>query len=195
MKDALQRITTKENSSLLLQLVERVESAMATANQTSVSRLETSIVSIPTVKPQRVVLQIECNRDFYKMKKNVTVIEMGSGLCSDSQIQRWNLCIFSSLMELVVGDDCLQFVKELILVGFACLEKVVFGMRCFTNASGCLEISDCGALRSVEIGGGSCVNWGGFVMKDCGVEEVSIGDGCFVNCENVVFESERLIQV
>ena len=26
-------------------------------------------------------------------------------------------------------------------------------------------------------------------MKNCGVEEVSIGDGCFVNCENTVFEN------
>ena len=27
-------------------------------------------------------------------------------------------------------------------------------------------------------------------MKNCGVEEIRIGDGCFVNCENTVFESE-----
>ena len=29
------------------------------------------------------------------------------------------------------------------------------------------------------------------MMKDCdSIQEVSIGDGCFVNCENTVFESE-----
>ena len=26
-------------------------------------------------------------------------------------------------------------------------------------------------------------------MRNCGVIEVSIGDGCFVSCENTVFES------
>ena len=35
-----------------------------------------------------------------------------------------------------------------------------------------------------------CVNWSSFTLKNCEVVEVSIGDGCFVNCESVVFESE-----
>ena len=42
----------------------------------------------------------------------------------------------------------------------------------------------------MKVGDGSCVEWRGFVMRDCGVEEVSIGDGCFMNCENTVLESE-----
>ena len=54
---------------------------------------------------------------------------------------------------------------------------------------GCFEMSDCERLRSVVIGGGCCVKWSSFVVRDCGVEEVSIGDGCFVNCEKSVFES------
>ena len=40
------------------------------------------------------------------------------------------------------------------------------------------------------IGSGCCVDWSSFLLKNCGVVEVSIGDGCFVNCENTVFESE-----
>ena len=40
------------------------------------------------------------------------------------------------------------------------------------------------------------MNWNGFVMKDCeSVEEVSVGDGCFMSCENIVFDSECSIQV
>ena len=35
------------------------------------------------------------------------------------------------------------------------------------------------------------MHWSGFVMKDCGVEEVEIGDGCFVDCEKAVFEGGR----
>ena len=64
------------------------------------------------------------------------------------------------------------------------------GMRCFCESEGGLfEGSGCKKLKSVKVGDGSCVDWSGFVMKDCGVIEVSIGDGCFVNCENTVFES------
>ena len=40
------------------------------------------------------------------------------------------------------------------------------------------------------------MNWSEFVMRDCEVaEEVSIGNGCFVNCESVVFESWCLIEM
>ena len=40
------------------------------------------------------------------------------------------------------------------------------------------------------VGEGCCVNWSSFVMRNCdSLQEVSIGDGCFVRCENTVFES------
>ena len=32
----------------------------------------------------------------------------------------------------------------------------------------------------------SCVGWSEFVMSNCGVEEMDIGDGCFVNCEKTM---------
>ena len=53
------------------------------------------------------------------------------------------------------------------------------------------EMSECEKLKSVVIGGGCFVNWSSFTLKNCGVVEVSIGDGCFVSCENTVFESKR----
>ena len=72
--------------------------------------------------------------------------------------------------------------------GFACLESVAIGSECFTKGMGVLEMSHCDGLKSVRIGKGSFVHWSGFVLRDCGVEEVEIGDGCFVDCEKVVFE-------
>ena len=98
--------------------------------------------------------------------------------------------MYAGLRELVVGDDCLPYVEGFELRGLKCLERVEIGARCFTKTSGCFEVSGCEMLKSVMIGSGCCVDWNGFVMKNCGVEEVSIGDGCFVNCENTVFESE-----
>ena len=98
--------------------------------------------------------------------------------------------MYPGLKELVVGDDCLQCVKGFELSEFKCLEKVEIGARCFTKTSGCFEVIDCGVLRRFVIGKESCVKWTSFVIKDCdSIQEVSIGDGCFVNCENTVFEN------
>ena len=197
VKDSIDRIRNKGNSFLLLQLAEKVGNAVDSKNPEgfrldapSVNMIGMSVVNKPMVKPKRVALVMNTDEDFFKVNGNVTAIEMKNELCNDSQIQRWNVKVFSKLTELVVGDNCLQFVKELKLVGFGLLESVSFGSKCFTKAlNGCFEVSGCGALKSVKMGDGCCAKWSSFVMRNCGMEEVSIGDGCFVNCENTVFES------
>ena len=200
VKDSIDRIRNKGNSSLLFQLAERVGTVVNNTdtkdvitdaqNSPSVNVIGMSIVNKPMVKPKRVALVVKTNKDFFEVDSDITAIEMKSGLCNDSQIQRWNVKVYPKLTELVVGDNCLQFVKELKLVAFGLLESVSFGSKCFTKTlNGCFEVSGCGALRSVKMGDGCCVKWSSFVMKNCGVEEVSIGDGCFVSCENTVFES------
>ena len=192
----MERIRNKGSSSLLLQLAERVENAAEIRNPQSFRSQPVTQPSLNVMEMNMMtdvhgtVLEIKTMRDFFKMSGRVTVIKMASGLCNDSAIQEWNLSVFSKLVELVVDDNCLQFVKGLKLVGFVSLERVAIGMKCMCESEGCFEVSDCGALRSVVIGGGCCVKWSSFVMRNCGVEEVSIGDGCFVNCEKTVFESE-----
>ena len=192
----MERIRNKGNSSLLLQLAERVENAAEVRNPQSFRSQPVTQPSLNVVEMNMMtdvhgtVLEIKTMKDFFKMSGRVTVIKMASGLCNDIAIQEWNLSVFSKLVELVVDDNCLQFVRELRLNAFKCLEKVAIGMKCMCESEGCFEASDCGALRSVVIGGGCCVKWSSFVMKNCGVIEVSIGDGCFVNCEKTVFESE-----
>ena len=192
----MERIQNKGNSSLLLQLAERVENAAEVRNPQSFRSQQVNQPSLNVVEMNMMtdvhgtVLEIKTMRDFFKMSGRVTVIKMVSGLCNDSAIQEWNLSVFSKLVELVVDDNCLQFVKGLKLVGFVSLERVAIGMKCMCESEGCFEVSDCEKLKSVVIGGGCCVKWSSFVMKNCGVIEVIIGDGCFVSCEKTVFESE-----
>ena len=192
----MERIQNKGNSSLLLQLAERVGNAAEMRNPQPFRSQPVTQPSLNVVEMNMMtdvhgtVLEIKTMRDFFKMNSRATVIEMKSGLCNDSQIQEWNLNAYSRLVELVVGDDCIQFVKGLKLVGFVSLERVAIGMKCMCESEGCFEMSDCEKLKSVVMGGGCCVKWSSFVMRNCGVEEVSIGDGCFVNCEKTVFESE-----
>ena len=200
----MERIQNKGNSSLLLQLAERVGNAAEMRNpqsfrsqpvtQPSLNVVGMSTVSRAVTDVDGAVLEIKTMRDFFKMNSRATVIEMKSGLCNDSAIKEWNLSAYSKLVELVVGDDCIQFVKGLKLVGFVSLERVAIGMKCMCESDGCFEVSDCEKLRSVVIGGGCCVKWSSFVMRNCdSIEIVSIGDGCFVNCENTMFESESSV--
>ena len=52
---------------------------------------------------------------------------------------------------------------------------------------------ECGATQRVKMGclNESCASWRFFTLKDSdNIQEVSIGDGCFVCCEKTVFESE-----
>ena len=183
----MEQIRNTGSSLLLLQLAERMKNPQL-VNQPSLTATETSAIT----DVDGAVLEISTVKDFFKVNSRVTAIEMKPGLCNDSQIQEWNLSAYSKLVELVVGDDCIQFVKGLKLVGFVRLERVAIGMRCMCKNEGCFEVSDCDKLRSVKMGDGCCVKWSSFVMKNCdSIQEVSIGDGCFVNCENTVFESER----
>ncbi|KAM7452898.1 hypothetical protein BLSTO_06361 [Blastocystis sp. subtype 1] len=110
------------------------------------------------------------------------------GMCNDRDIDKLDLSACRNLVEWVVEEKCFQFVMELKMSEFRCLESVAIGSECFTTGMGVFEMSHCDGLKSVRIGKGSFVHWSGFVMRDCGVEEVEIGDGCFVDCEKVVFE-------
>lgn len=137
--------------------------------------------------------QMNSNRDFFKMNSRVTHIEMKPGLCNEEQMEHWDLATFCRLRELIVGDGCLQFAKELTLKEMNLLERVCVGKRCFTNTSeGHFDVLNCSALKSIAIGDGSCAQWSCFSVKQCeNVEEVCIGDGCFLFGDTVVFEGER----
>ena len=196
MKDAVERIRDKGNSSLLLQLADRVGNVTPPPNDEiteSMNVIGVTILNKPMTQEDKVraehVLRINDEDDLFIGKPNTDAIYMKSGLCNDPDIVEWKLDAYPELRELVVGDDCLQCVKGFELSEFKCLEKVEIGARCFTKTSGCFEVNGCEKLRRFVIGKESCVKWSSFVMKNCGVIEVSIGDGCFVNCENTVFES------
>ncbi len=87
------------------------------------------------------------------------------------------------LCELIIGDGCFRNVKGLELRGKKYLEKVEIGSGCFSKSKGVMKVVECVKLKHLSIGSDSCVGWSEFVLRDCAVEEVEIGDGCFVNCE------------
>lgn len=134
-------------------------------------------------------VRIKDDEHLRSISPEAEVITLSDDVYGDSNLVAWDLSPFTHLKELVIGADCLLHVKEMVLEGFACLEKVEIGSGCFMmTGSGKFEISDCEALELVSIHNNTCVNWTSFTMKNCSVVEVNIGDGCFVHCENTVFE-------
>ena len=199
MKDAAERIVNAGISWILLEMAKRIGnvvkeeesgSGVVSENVVAMTQIRQEFDEVG-LKSNEHTLIVKKDEDLVGLDVGNEVIRVMNGVCNDPDIEEWSLNDCSSrLRELVLGDDCLQYVSELKLVGFGSLERVEIGMRCFCESeSGCFEVSSCKRLRSVKVGDGSCVDWSGFVMRDCGVEEVSIGDGCFMNCENTVFES------
>ena len=219
MKDAIERIMNKGKSVLLSQLADKVESTQSVCNSvvsgpavsSGVNVVPMSIAPNPmpreqpqssgiNVVPVTVInkpieyeneLVVKEDEDIYDANSTTERIVVKNGVSNHPDIYEWDLSECERLVELVVGNDCLQYLNEWKLSGLKCLEKVEFGGGCMCKSEGgAFEVSECEKLRSVVVGGGCCVNWSSFTLKNCEVVEVSIGDGCFVNCESVVFESE-----
>ena len=186
------------NSSLLYELAKQVGTVVSDGKKGN-EPVSENVVAMSVigsgVESKRRVLSIQSDEDLVLFNGETEVIRIASASCNDPDIESWDLYDCSRLRELVLGSECLQYVNELVLNEFRCLEKVEMGSGCYSKSeSGLLEVSGCAKLKSVVIGGGCCVKWSSFVMRDCGVEEVSIGDGCFVNCENTVLESGCLVR-
>ena len=257
------------NSPILLELATRVGNAAPQEQATpSMNVVGMTMINAPMNPYDRVnaehVLHVNDDNDLFEEDERIDAIRVKSEVGNDPDIVKWNLELYPRLKELVVGDDCVWYVKGLKVSGFKSLVRVVIGSGCFARTKngcfevsecgvlrsvvigkescgewsgfvlrdcervaevvigercfqllrewtlsglgglekveigmgcgckkkgGCFEVSECERLRSVVIGGGCCVKWSSFVLRDCGVEEVSIGDGCFVSCEKSVFES------
>ena len=203
MKDAAERVVNAGNSWILLEMAKRIGnvvkeeesgSGVVSENVVAMTRIGEAFDEVG-LKSNAHTLIVKNDEDLVGLDVGNEVIRVMNGVCNDPDIEGWNLNDCSSrLRELVLGNDCLQYVKKLKLVGFGNLEKVEMGTGCYSESeSGLFEVSGCERLRSVVIGSGCCVDWSSFLLKNCGVVEVSIGDGCFMNCENTVFESESPI--
>ena len=136
------------------------------------------------------VMVIRSDDDLMEMDEEAGRVEVMNGACNDRDITFWKLSCQLTLKQLVVGDECLQHVKELKLEGFEALEKVEIGEKCFCLGSECVfEVRECEKLESVRIGDGSFVDvvsvvfegelkWNGMMSRFESVEVDCVGEGC-----------------
>ena len=174
----MERIRSAGKSSLIAELADRVGEGRSVTvdNPSEVNVDPATVIGIesmiePVNTPGRVV--VKCNKDFVLLDESVEVIEVKNGMCNDEAFEEWEMDEYVRLRELIVGNECFQFVKDLKIVGLNALEKVEIGKGCYCKASGgVFEIRNCEKLKSVKI-----------------------GDGSFVGVMSVVFESECFVDV
>ena len=174
----MERIRSAGKSSLITKLSDRVgEGRSVTVNNPSEVNMvpDTVIGGKPVIEPENTAgrVIVKNDDDFLLLDESVELIEVKKGVCNDEVFEEWGMDEYVRLRELIVGDECFQFVKDLKIVGLNALEKVEIGKQCFCNASG-----------------------GAFEMRECEkLKSVKIGDGSFVGVVSVVFESECFDEV
>ena len=171
----MERIRSAGKTSVIAKLADRVrEGRSVTVDNPS----EVNVVPYTVIEPVNTVggVIVKNDDDFVLLDEDVEVIEVievKNGVCNNEAFEDWEMGEYVRLRELIVGDDCFQFVKDLRIVGLNALEKVEIGRQCFCKASG-----------------------GVFEMRDCEkVKSVKIWDGSFVGVVSVVFESECFDEV
>ena len=166
----MERIQFLGKSSLLIELVDKVGVVVNPTAPMPSMNIELGSVAGQPVTPviPKGVIVLKCDNDFVALDENVACIIVNKGVCNSEYFEEWEMNEYVKLRELIVGDECFQYVKDLKIVGLNELKKVEIGKQCFCKANG-----------------------GEFVLKDCEkLESVKIGDGSFVGVVNVVFESE-----
>ena len=169
----MERIRSAGKSSLIAELADRVGEGRSVTvdNPSEVNMVPDTVIGFasatkPVNTAGRVIVQND--DDFLLLDESVEVIEVKKGVCNDEDFEEWEMNEYVRLRELIVGDECFQFVKDLKIVGLNALKKVEIGKQCFCKASdGVFEMRNCEKLKSVKI-----------------------GDGSFVGVVSVVFESE-----
>ena len=174
----MERIRSAGNSDLLVSLVKRVGEGrnVTVDNPSEVNMVPDTVIGFASAtKPGNTVgrVIVKNDDDFLLLDESVEVIEVKKEVCNDEDFEEWEMNEYARLRELIVGDECFQFVKDLMIVGLNALEKVEIGKQCFYKASGgVFEMRNCEKLKSVRI-----------------------GDGSFVGVVSVVFESECFDEV
>ena len=169
----MERIRSAGKSSLIADLADRVGEGRSVpmSNPSEVNMVPDTVIGFASVvEPVNTVgrVIVKNDDDFLLLDESVEGIEVKNGMCNDEDFEEWNMNEYVRLRELIVCNECFQFVKDLRIVGLNALEKVEIGKQCFCKASGgVFEMRDCEKLKSVKI-------W----------------DGSFVGVMSVVFESE-----
>ena len=151
MKDAVKRIRSSEESSILLNIAKSI--------------IPKPLSDAPNVIPLSLCpKEVTVRSDWDGMiASQFEVIVVVDGCCNESEFETLDLSGFERLKKLTVGNGCFKCVKDVKVIGLKCLESVVIGNDCFSygcnkwsyepgNPGGRFLLKSCPFLRELKIG-------------------------------------------
>lgn len=125
--------------------------------------------------------------------ENQQVIKLNDGFGNDPGITEWSRSAYQSITQILIGNDCLQFLTRLELKQYPCLEILTIGKNCCMKEKGELLIVECPSLRSILIGSKSCPSWVTLRLENCNnLQSVETGEDCFRDCGSLILKGKGL---
>ena len=125
--------------------------------------------------------------------ENQQVIKLNDGFGNDPGITEWSRSAYQSITQILIGNDCLQFLTRLELKQYPCLEILTIGKNCCMKEKGELLIVECPSLRSILIGSKSCPSWVTLRLENCNnLQSIETGEDCFRDCGSLILKGKGL---
>ena len=157
MKDSVRGLTEKGNSVLLLELAKKVGSmpGMVDGVTKSVAQSQVNVVEMTVLGGQNGFLKMDTieeeptnenvfvmeeTGDFFLTYETTEGIVVKDGVGNDEVVESWDMGLYKTLRELIIGDGCFAYMAGLKLEGMDVLEKVEIGRECFSMAEGTMEV-------------------------------------------------------
>ena len=126
--------------------------------------------------------------------ENQQVIKLNDGFGNDPGITEWSRSAYQSITQILIGNDCLQFLTHLELKQYPSLEILTIGKNCCTKEKGELLIVECPSLRTILIGSKSCPSWVTLRLENCNnLQSIETGEDCFHDCGSLVLSGKDLV--
>ena len=121
------------------------------------------------------------------------VIKLNDGFGNDPGITEWSRSAYQSITQILIGNDCLQFLTHLELKQYPSLEILTIGKNCCTKEKGELLIVECPSLRTILIGSKSCPSWVTLRLENCNnLQSIETGEDCFRDCGSLILKGKGL---
>lgn len=126
--------------------------------------------------------------------EDTQVIKLNDGFGNDPGITEWSRSAYQSITQILIGNDCLQFLTHLELKQYPSLEILTIGKNCCTKEKGELLIVECPSLRTILIGSKSCPSWVTLRLENCGnLQSIETGEDCFHDCGSLILSGKDLV--
>ena len=120
------------------------------------------------------------------------IIKLNDGFGNNPAIKEWNKSAYQSITQILIGNDCLQFLTRLELKQYPCLDILTIGTNCCTKEKGELLIVDCPSLRTILIGSKSCCLWVTLRLENCSnLESIETREDCFHDCGSLILSGKE----